>query len=303
MSTVEKQGVAAVIVDAQTKTSDGGDGGEGGEEVDLIKMTSDTEVSLYGGLGHVRLVDMMPRIVSKGRTADLAIVQAARTSFQQAEKTIKEDENLIKYLMEHAHTSPFEMVVFKFHMEIPIFVERQLVRHRTASLNEASYRYSTAPDKTFLPTLRLQDDVNKQASKEGKVPEEANRLWTESQVLVHQLFENYHKLLAMGCAREVARCILPQSLMTTLVWEMNLRNLLHFLSLRDSPHAQKEIMELAQGIMTLIRPRVPATCAAHDNYVRNAIHLSVDEQLAMSGKKKLDNKRDKALTTKRQKLC
>jgi thymidylate synthase (FAD) len=217
-------------------------------------------------------------MVPVDRTADVAISRSARVSYLTGDKSKDEDERLVKYLMEHCHTSPFESIEFKFEIKCPIFVERQLVRHRTASLNEASYRYSQAPNEFYFPELRGQDQNNKQSSIDFKTKEnvEADKIWKAMQTQVTMLHESYEKLLKLGVAREVARCALPVSLMTTISWKCDLKNLLHFLGLRTAPDAQQEIRDLANAMLTLIKPRVPVAIRAWEN-VQLGIRFTVEE--------------------------
>jgi thymidylate synthase (FAD) len=230
-----------------------------------------TRIELFEGKGFVELVDYMPREVPVGRTADIAIVRNARVSTQNGDKSIEDDTRLINYLYKHRHTSPFESVVFKFHIRLPIFVERQLIRHRTASVNEQSHRYSTANEDFYFPKLRIQDPVNRQSSYdlpcEDQRSEEWNKKWEEAQLLSKNLYAIYSDLVKDGAAREVVRTILPVSLMTELMWQMNLHNLFHFLRLRRSEEAQREIRELADAIYQLIKPIVPIACEAYDTHV------------------------------------
>lgn len=249
------------------------------KKIDLLPNVE--ERKLYGGQGFVKLTDMMPRFVPAGRTADVMISRAARVSYQHGDKSPSEDANLVQYLMENRHTSPFEQVEFQFEIACPIFVERQLVRHRTASLNEASYRYSEAPDLFYYPDLRLQDTVNKQGSLDGKISEQQTQMWELAKKLNHNAFELYQELVKSGVAKEVARCVLPVAQMTRLVWKMDLHNLLHFLGLRMDVHAQKEIRDLACAIWELVKPRVPITAAAYEDFVAGAVKFSVTEQRQM----------------------
>jgi thymidylate synthase (FAD) len=225
------------------------------------------EVTLYDGKGYVCLVDMMPRIVPEGRSADIAIVKNARTSYGMEERTVEEDTRLINYLMRNRHTSPFESVVFQFKIACPIFVERQLVRHRTARINEQSYRYSVVTEGYFLPELRMQSATNKQGSSNSTLPPaELLEEWTHAETAVNQLFAKYEQLVKGGASREVARCILPVATMTKLMFQMDLHNLLHFLQLRIDEHSQQEMQELARGMLQLIAPFVPITMEALEKH-------------------------------------
>ena len=239
-------------------------------KIDLLENAESNRIELYDGLGYVELVDMMPRVVPEGRSADIAITRAARTSYSKLEKkeevpkSVDDDRKLIKRLWTDKHTSPFEMVTFTFQMRVPIYVERQLIRHRTAKVNEESARYSVMKDDFHLPELRMQSKSNKMGSSDAKVPPEAEAVWTALHDKIADLYIDYKKLIDAGVAREVARVILPVSLMTKIVWTQDLHNLLHFLRLRRAPDAQAEIQELANAIYKLIKPRIPLTAAAFE---------------------------------------
>lgn len=239
-------------------------------EVKLIDQLTvgPTETVLYGGMGYVRLVDMMPRMTRPGYTPDNDIATAARTSYRGEAKTPEADHGLVRRLMKDRHTSPFEMVVFKFEISIPIFVERQLVRHRTASINEESHRYTPIRDAFYHPELRMQSRTNRQSSDpEVPVPPEAKALWAEMALDVRALHAKYARLLEMGVAREVARAAMPVSTMTRVVWQMNLHNLYHFLRLRRAPDAQLEIRQLADAIWEMVKVRVPVASAAFEKII------------------------------------
>jgi thymidylate synthase (FAD) len=222
--------------------------------------------------GFVRLVDHMGD--------DSAIVQAARVSYGGGTKTAEEDETLIRYLMRNMHTSPFEMVEFKFHCKLPIFCARQMVRHRTASLNELSGRYSELPEEFYIPRMERvvrQSTTNKQGS--GEVFEEsvANHIRSNMSAMARDEFKHYHWMLEQDVARELSRINLPLSTYTDWYWKMDLHNLFHFLKLRLDGHAQYEIRVYAEAIFKLIRPIVPISCKAFENYALNAVTFSEAE--------------------------
>ena len=232
---------------------------------------------------------------------DTSIVQAARVSYGPGTKTVSDDRALIRYLMRHQHSSPFEMVEFKFHVRVPIFVARQWLRHRTASVNEVSARYSVVKDDFFVPSeLRAQSKTAGQGSSGEVVPaDELLRL--KQKASCDLAFHTYDELVRRGVARELARAHLPQSTFTEFYWKLNLHNLFHFLKLRISPGAQPEIREPAQSILELIRPRVPLACEAFQDYVLDAVVFSGPEvralqtgdtsALAKSEQKELDTKK------------
>ena len=185
--------------------------------------------------GFVRLVDVMGN--------DSSIVQAARVSYGVGTKTVNEDRGLIRYLLRHKHTTPFEMVEFKFHIKLPIFIARQWIRHRTANVNEYSGRYSEMKDEFYLPDveqLRHQSTLNKQARSEEQLD---NQVSLEIQEMMQDtqesLYNEYKDLLDKNLAREIARINLPLSNYTEWYWKIDLHNLFHFLRLRIDDHAQR----------------------------------------------------------------
>ena len=218
--------------------------------------------------GFVRLVDHMPQ-----ENLDSAIVQSARVSYGDGTKTSRGDTGLIRYLMRHWHTTPFEMVEFKFHIKMPIYIARQHMRHRTASINELSARYSVVPREYYTPdVLRGQAIVNHQGS-EGVSEADVSHM----QAHLEKSFEVYDKLLEDGCCREQARGTLPQSTFTEFYWKINLHNLMHYLQLRMDAHAQQEIRAYAEAIFKLVEPLVPITMKAFTDFRINAVFLSGPE--------------------------
>ena len=243
--------------------------------VDVMKGDARWEIRVHDH-GLVALVDSMPRMVPEGQSADQAIVQAARVSYGAGTKKINEDRGLIRYLLRHRHTTPFEMVEFKFHMAMPIFVARQWIRHRTANVNEYSARYSIVPDRFYRPTpenVRQQSTSNRQGGEETidiKTADEFLQLLEDSE----SLYSRYLDLTERGVARELARAALPVSVYTEWYWKCDLHNLLHFLSLRMDPHAQREIRDYATAMYELIQPIVPITCEAFEDYRLNSMQLT-----------------------------
>ncbi len=236
--------------------------------------------------GFVRLIDCMPGVLPAGEdTADYAIAEAARCSYQRGTRSVNDDKALIDYLICNDHSSPLEMVEFKFHIKLPIFAARQLLRHRTASLNELSGRYSELPQEYYIPEpgeLRQQSKTNKQGSEAQPIANAGyiQKLLSEG---ARSAFADYHKYLASGLARELARIALPLSTYTELYWKIDLKNLLHLLDLRCDEHAQKEIRVYAQALLELITPIVPCTIAAwqeHSIY-RGGMKLSASEVEAL----------------------
>jgi len=216
-------------------------------------------------MAQVKLVEFMG--------SDSSIVQAARVSYAAGTKSVNDDRGLIRYLMRHKHTTPLEMVEFKFYIKCPIFVARQWLRHRTASVNEVSGRYSILPEEFYMPEhLRFQSKINKQGGEEEM--EGDGLLLLKQKASCDLAFHTYSELLNKGCSRELARSHLPLSTFTEFFWKINLHNLLHFLALRMDSHAQKEIRDLAMEVYELIKPAVPLVCEAFEDYVLGSVTLS-----------------------------
>lgn len=223
--------------------------------------------------GFVRLVDYMG--------SDAAIVQAARVSYGEGTKKVSEDRALIRYLMRRRHTSPFEMVEFKFHIKLPIFVARQWIRHRTANVNEYSGRYSVMKEEFYIPEakdIRFQSTVNKQSRSEEEVPDELKRRFIDFLKRTHAAsYEEYQRLIDDGLARELARIGLPLSLYTEWYWKIDLHNLFHFLRLRLDPHAQLEIRQYAHVMAEMVKIVCPMAYEAFMDYSFNALSFSGPE--------------------------
>ena len=248
--------------------------------------------------GFIALVDAMPRLVPVGLTADSAIVQSARVSYGQGTKMVSEDRGLVRYLMRHHHSTPFEMVEFKFHIAMPIFIARQWIRHRTANVNEYSARYSIMPDRFYRPSI---DNVRKQSKSNrqgGEGPIDAGTAEEFLQLLenAEANYQKYIELTEKGVAREIARAVLPVSVYTEWYWKCDLHNIFHFLSLRMDPHAQIEIQDYAKAMYELIKPIVPVACEAFEDYRLNSMHLTGLEIDAIRTGKPLatENKRETA---------
>lgn len=254
--------------------------------------------------GYVMLVDLMGD--------EDAIVQAARVSYAAGPKKGKDDRNLLRYLMRARHTSPFEQACIKLEVKLPIYVERQWARHRTASWNEVSGRYSVLPDecqKTDPAAWRLQATDNKQGSsgfvntwvegfdqsqlQGGNYPEGAWKgqnfytspgayLSEKEAELQEHAREVYEESLKFGVAKEQARCVLPVATYTSKVWTIDLHNLLHFLALRLDPHAQKEIRDYANAIAQIVKVWVPNVWEAFEDYRLQAMTLTRQEVQALT---------------------
>jgi thymidylate synthase (FAD) len=228
------------------------------------------------GKGFVGLVDYMG--------GDSAIVQAARVSYGKGTRNVSDDSGLIRYLMRHRHSTPFEMVELKFIASMPVYVARQWVRHRTANINEYSARYSEVPDKFDIPELeriRPQSTTNKQG-REGSVNEELSKQFRESVDSVSTMaYQEYQKGLQAGIARETARMVLPVNMYTEWYWKIDLHNLFGFLSLRMDPHAQEEIRAYANVMAEITQKVAPIAYKAFEDYVLNGVHFSKLEQKAI----------------------
>jgi len=277
-----------------------------GEMHDVMGGSARWEVNVHDH-GMVGLVDVMPRFAPVGKTADFAIVQAARVSYGAGTKQVNEDRGLIRYLARHRHTTPFEMVEFKFHQVMPIFIARQWIRHRTANVNEYSARYSVVKDRFYHPTMenvRQQSTANRQG---GEVPADAN---TAQEFLAHldqveAQYKQYEQFIEKGVAREIARIALPASVYTEWYWKIDLHNLFHFLSLRMDSHAQLEIRDYANAMFALIQPIVPVAAEAFLDYQFESMHLTrLEIEAIRSGEAlKTENKRETAeWETKKGKL-
>lgn len=227
--------------------------------------------------GFVRLVDVMGD--------DGSIVQAARVSYGAGTKTVNEDRGLIRYLMRHKHSTPFEMVEFKFHIKLPIFIARQWIRHRTANVNEYSGRYSIMKDDFYLPDLdqiRPQSEMNKQGrSDETFSDEKANAIREKLGAVQKELYTEYESLLGEDLARELARINLPLSNYTEWYWKIDLHNLFHFLRLRIDSHAQYEIRVYGEAMAEIVKEIVPHAWEAFEDYSLNSANFSKPELNAM----------------------
>lgn len=232
---------------------------------------------------------------------DTSIVQAARVSYGTGTKKVHEDRGLIRYLMRHQHTTPFEMIELKFHAKMPIFVARQWVRHRTANINEYSGRYSVMSDEFYLPPqseIRGQSQWNRQARGEEVLePEKAKRVLELLKLCNSTTLTAYQEMLDIGFARELARIGLAISNYTQWYWKIDIHNLFHFLKLRMDEHSQYEIRVYANAMARIIKDAFPFAWEAFNDYQIHGIHWS---RLEMDILKKLKIK----LTEKQlDKLC
>lgn len=209
--------------------------------------------------GFVRLVEFMG--------GDNGVVDSARVSYGGKSRGEEADRKLIAYLLKHQHMTPFEHSVFKFHVSTPIFVMRQWIRHRVASVNEISARYTEVKDEFYIPERwRAQDVKNKQGSvMAATLDHEA--LTKDFEEQVKAAMACYKRLLEKGVAREMARMILPVNAYTEFYWTINARSLMNFISLRADTHAQWEIQQYAEAIADSFRQKMPWTYDAFLKFV------------------------------------
>ena len=222
--------------------------------------------------GFVRVVDYMGD--------DSAIVQAARVSYGTGTKTARNDEGLIRYLMRHSHTTPFEMCEIKLHIKLPVFVARQWVRHRTANINEISARYSILDREFYVPDseqVSSQSLINNQGRGAKLADAKASDVVNSIKAQGQSAFNLYDEMLAdddEGVARELARTVLPLGAYTQWYWKIDLHNLLHFLRLRADAHAQYEIRVYAEAVINILERWVPVTARAFHDYSLHSFRLS-----------------------------
>jgi thymidylate synthase (FAD) len=228
--------------------------------------------------GFVRLLDCMPRIVPRsaiGLNCDYAIAQAARVSVGGGIKNTETDSKLIRFLLRNKHTSPFEMVRFKFHVKAPIFIQRQWIRHRTANVNEISGRYSQLKGEFYIPTaIKRQSTLNKQMSNEEIYNKNTNDLFDSYMKNSVRQYTEYNRLIELGVSKETARIGLPLNLYTEFYWCIDLHNLFNFIKLRQAEYAQPEIRLYAEGIKDLIRDLCPVSLEAFEDHVQDSISFS-----------------------------
>lgn len=267
----------------------------------MIERTSVPELDAILGHPFKVLDDGFVRVVDYMGT-DSSIVQAARVSYGTGTKRVREDRALIRYLLRHQHTTPFEMCDIKLHVRVPMDIWRQWIRHRTASVNEYSTRYSVAIDsaqRTPGDEWRMQSTGNRQGS-EGAIETGLGEMLTAQEAELHRLSrEVYEHRLEMGVAREQARKDLPLSTYTEAYWKTNLHNLLHFLALRMDDHAQYEIREYARTIgEEIVAKWCPVAWEAFTDYRMNMVAFSEAELAIIEALIKGDP--DAALASARQ---
>jgi thymidylate synthase (FAD) len=223
--------------------------------------------------GFIRVIDYMGD--------DSAIVQAARVSYGAGTKHVQNDEGLIRYLMRHWHSTPFEMCEIKLHVKLPVFVARQWIRHRTANVNEYSARYSILDREFYIPEpaqLAAQSTVNNQGRGDVLQGAEAARVLEMLKRDANTAYDHYEAMLSQdgqqGLARELARMNLPANIYTQWYWKVDLHNLFHFLRLRADPHAQYEIRVYAEAIAACVKDWLPLAYAAFEDYRMGGVTLS-----------------------------
>lgn len=244
----------------------------------LRAVSEGMEAHLYNAIpvldhGFIRVVDYMGD--------DTAICQAARVSYGKGTKSVQNDEGLIRYLMRHWHSTPFEMCEVKLHVKLPVFVARQWIRHRTANVNEYSARYSILDREFYIPApehIAAQSVVNNQGRGEALTGAEAARVLDILKTDSERSYDNYQAMISddgqRGLARELARMNLPANIYTQWYWKVDLHNLLHFLRLRADAHAQYEIRVYADAICSVVADWVPFAYAAFEDYRLGGATLS-----------------------------
>ena len=260
------------------------------EKTETARVTApELEAVLYQPIevldhGFVRVIDYMGD--------DSSVVQSARVSYGKGTKKISNDKGLIKYLMRHRHSTPFEMCEIKFHIKLPIFIARQWIRHRTANVNEYSARYSILDKEFYIPSaenLAAQSQINNQGRGDALTDDEASNVIQILKNDAEQTYANYEMLLnenssggvldegKSGIARELARMNLTLNTYTQWYWKIDLNNLLHFLALRADEHAQYEIRVYADVMLDLVKKWVPLTYEAFEDYRMGGTELSAKE--------------------------
>jgi len=242
-------------------------------------MSAGLEELLYAALpvldhGFIRVIDYMG--------ADESIVQAARVSYGSGTKKTRNDEGLIRFLMRHRHTTPFEMCEIKVHVKLPLFVARQWIRHRTASVNEYSARYSRLDNEFYIPAaehLSAQSTTNRQGRGDVLTGDEAQEVLRVLKEDSARNYANYERMLTaddtqLGLARELARMNLPTNVYTQWYWKINLHNLLHFILLRNDSHAQFEIRCYAAELERVVKTWTPIAWRAYKDYMSDSSTLS-----------------------------
>jgi thymidylate synthase (FAD) len=249
-----------------------------------VQVAHDPNYKIVHEHGFVGLIDTMGN--------DMSAVQAARVSYGDGTKNVRDDRHLLRYLLRHHHMTPFEMMEVKFHLKLPIFVMRQLVRHRTASMNEWSGRYSVMTDEFYTPDLdyiQPQSKTNKQGRDGALTFEQKEAVIRQMKNITKESYSVYSGLLNQdgdsadfpadypGLTRELARTVLPVSNYTECYWKVDLRNFFGFAKLRLDPHAQREIRDLTEAMYAFVKDRFPLCSEAFEDYQLNAVTFSAME--------------------------
>lgn len=249
-----------------------------------VKATSKPErIDLWND-GFVQLLEVSGSDTIVDNDATISTGKAYNDEVQE-KRTDEQRRNLLRYLTRHKHTSPLEMGTVKFYCRMPLFVMRQFVRHRTASLNEYSGRYSKMIESFYVPDpsyVKKQSTLNKQGSGEPFSEFEQNEISQRVEAMNNYAWSVYQELLEQGVANEMARLVLPVTVYTEVVWKINLHNFFHFAKLRTDSHAQKEIQDLSNAMVELAQPHFPHLFEAWEDYGRGAYNLSRLEQLALA---------------------
>ena len=218
--------------------------------------------------------------------SDARIAESARVSYGKGTKKTSNDTALIRYLMRHKHTSPFEMCEVLFYLKVPIFVARQLVRHRTANINEVSGRYSELSEETYTPDetqLGPQSAINNQGRAETETSIQTKRAQREIINAAHESFQSYDRLLTVtNVSKEISRVVLPLSTYTELYWKCDLHNFFHFCKLRLDSHAQYEIRVMARAMFDAVAPFFPIATSAFRDYILETKTVSRTEQILLA---------------------
>ena len=278
--------------------------------MNMIKLTNKNNTVLRNGF--VKLIDCMPRVITNEAEplmCDSAVVQAARVSYNTGLKDIESDTKLIRYLLKHRHTSPFEMVKFKFHLKALLFVTIQWFRLRMGNFNEISGRF-TVLKVEFYNTKKVssQSEHNKQLSANDNLLSNPKILNLMDDYLncANDQYYRYEELIKNGVSRETARIGLPLNLFTEFYWSIDLHNLLNFIKLRDSKNSQYEIQEYAKNIKELITDLCPITMGAYDDYLDSNVmiykhemkHLTITRNLLKIEEFNLTKKENDELNSK-----
>lgn len=240
-----------------------------------MASNDDAKAELIGK--EVRLLDHGKLALMDVMGSDEAIAEAARVSYRKGTKQVSDDRGLLRRLLRHRHTTPFEMAELKFYIKLPIFVERQCIRHRMASTNEVSARYSELPEEYYIPQTEdvcAQSKTNKQGRDQPIDATAATMYRQSTNDVSHRAFEVYQSNLRNDVSREIARIPLPLGTYTEKYWKIDLHNLMHFLGLRMDAHAQWEVRQYANAMGDIVAKLFPITWQAFLDFRLNSLSLS-----------------------------